>query len=106
RHARLMEEADASGETVALSAQSHDFRAVTEIVVYTPDSKGLFAKLAGAISISGGSIVDSKIFTTSDGCALDVFSVQDADGGPFGDKDRVARLHQTIRQVVAGEKRP
>ncbi|MBV9991324.1 MAG: [protein-PII] uridylyltransferase [Alphaproteobacteria bacterium] len=100
RHARLMSRADATAETVALSAESNDFRAVTEIVIYTRDSKGLFAKLAGAISISGGSIVDSKIFTTADGYALDVFSVQDAHGGPFGDAERAGRLHHTIRSVL------
>jgi [protein-PII] uridylyltransferase len=103
RHARLMADADAAGETVALTAESSKFRAVTEIVVYTPDRPGLFSMLAGAISASGGSIVDAKVFTTADRHALDVFSVQDAEGGPFGDAARVARLRQTIARTLAGE---
>jgi len=106
RHARLMTQADASSDLMSLTAESNAFRAVTEIVIYTPDHPGLFSKLAGAISVSGGSIVDAKVFTTSDGFALDVFSVQDADGGPFGDKARVARLRQTITKTLAGEVRP
>jgi [protein-PII] uridylyltransferase len=103
RHARMLAEADASGELLALAAVSNDFRAVSEITVYTPDHPGLFAQIAGAIAVSGGSIVDAKIFTTSDGFALDVFSVQDAEGGPFGDAGRVARLRQTIERTLTGE---
>ena len=80
--------------------------AVTEIVIYTPDHPGLFSRLAGAISVSGGSIVDAKIFTTSDGFALDVFWVQDGEGGPFGDGGRVERLRQTIARTLAGEIQP
>jgi [protein-PII] uridylyltransferase len=103
RHARLLAEADATGELLVLAALSNDFRSVSEIVVYTPDHPGLFAQIAGAIAVSGGSIVDAKIFTTSDGFALDVFSVQDAEGGPFGDAARIARLHQTIEKTLSGE---
>jgi [protein-PII] uridylyltransferase len=106
RHARLMAQADAKGDLMSLTAESNDFRAVTEIVIYTPDHPGLFSKLAGAISVSGGSIVDAKVFTTSDGFALDVFSVQDAEGGPFGDARRVERLRQTIVKTLTGELRP
>jgi [protein-PII] uridylyltransferase len=105
-NARLAVGADARGELLALSAESDDFRAVTEIVVYTPDHPGLFSKLAGAIAVSGGSIVDAKAFTTTDGFALDVFSVQDAEGGPFGDPARVERLRATIAKVLSGEIRP
>ncbi|MGH6871460.1 MAG: [protein-PII] uridylyltransferase [Rhizomicrobium sp.] len=105
-NARLAAGADAKGELLALSAESDDFRAVTEIVIYTPDHPGLFSKLAGAIAVSGGSIVDAKAFTTTDGFALDLFSVQDAEGGPFGDPARVARLRATIAKVLSGEIRP
>jgi [protein-PII] uridylyltransferase len=106
RHARLMTRADAGRDLMALTAESNDFRAVTEIVIYTPDHAGLFSKLSGAISISGGSVVDAKVFTTTDGFALDIFSVQDAEGGPFGDPVRVARLRQTILRTLTGEIRP
>jgi [protein-PII] uridylyltransferase len=101
--ARLTIAADAAGELLAVSAESDMFRAVTELVVYTPDHPGLFSKLAGAIAVSGGSIVDAKAFTTSDGFALDVFSLQDAEGGPFGDAPRIARLRQTIAKTLSGE---
>jgi [protein-PII] uridylyltransferase len=106
RHARLMTQADSKGELFSLSAESNDFRSVTEIVLYTPDHPGLFSQLAGAVSISGGTIVDAKAFTTTDGFALDVFSVQDADGGTFGDASRVERLRQSIERTLRGEVYP
>ena len=79
---------------------------MTEVVVYTPDHPGLFSQLAGAVAVSGGSIVDAKAFTTADGFALDVFSVQDAEGRPFGDPGRIERLRQTIAKTLAGEIMP
>ncbi len=106
RHARLMTAADADGELFSLSAESNDFRSVTEIVLYTPDHPGLFSQLAGAVSASGGTIVDAKAFTTTDGFALDVFSIQDAEGGTFGDAARVERLRQSIERTLRGEVTP
>ena len=106
RHACLTIAADANNELLAMSTESSAFRAVTDLVIYTPDHPGLFFKLAGAISVSGGSIVDAKAFTTADGFALDVFSVQDAEGGPFGDEARLARLRDTILKTLAGELLP
>jgi [protein-PII] uridylyltransferase len=102
RHARQMTDADAKGELLSMAAESNDFRSVTEIVLYTPDHPGLFSQLAGAVSASGGSIVDAKAFTSTDGFALDVFSVQDADGGPFGDAARIDRLRQSIERTLRG----
>ena len=106
RHARLMTKADADGQLLTLAADTNKFRAVTDVIVYTPDNAGLFSQFAGAIAMSGGSIVDAKAFTTSDGFALDVFSVQDAEGEAFGDKERIARLTQSIEKTLRGEIRP
>ena len=106
RHARLMAKADAEGQLLTLDASTNQFRAVTEIILYTPDNAGLFSQFAGAIAMSGGSIVDAKAFTTSDGFALDVFSVQDSEGDAFGDKERLGRLAQSIEKTLRGEVRP
>jgi [protein-PII] uridylyltransferase len=106
RHARMLAIADTKSELLAISAESNAFRAVSDIVIYTPDHAGLFSQLAGAIAVSGGSIVDAKAFTTTDGFALDVFSVQDQDGGPFGDATRITRLRQAIEKTLAGELLP
>ncbi|HEY0266830.1 MAG TPA: ACT domain-containing protein, partial [Rhizomicrobium sp.] len=106
RHARLMTAADAQNQLLTVAADSNKFRAVTDITVYTPDNAGLFSQFAGAIAMSGGSIVDAKAFTTSDGFALDVFSVQDQEGEAFSDRERLARLTQAIEKTLRGEVRP
>jgi [protein-PII] uridylyltransferase len=105
-HARLMRAADEKNEQVVVGTRGDLSNSVSEIVIYTPDHPGLFSRLAGAISVSNGSIVGAKIFTTSDGCALDVFQVQDAAGGPFGDGGRIERLKQTIVKTLTGEIMP
>ena len=53
-HARLMRAADEKNEKLAVGARTDASNSVTEIVIYTPDHAGLFSRLAGAISISGG----------------------------------------------------
>jgi [protein-PII] uridylyltransferase len=106
RHARLMAKADAAGDLMTLTAETNTFRAVTEITLYTPDHPGLFSQFAGGIAMAGGSIVDAKAFTTTDGFALDTFWVQDMEGEAFGDAERLARLRQTIERTLRGELRP
>jgi [protein-PII] uridylyltransferase len=106
RQARLMTGADAQNQLLTLAAETNRFRAVTEIILYTPDNAGLFSQFAGAIAMSGGSIVDAKAFTTSDGFALDVFSVQDAEGEAFGDAARLKRLRGAIEKTLRGEVLP
>jgi [protein-PII] uridylyltransferase len=105
-HARVITKADAEGKLLTLDASTNQFRAITEILLYTPDNAGLFSQFAGAIATAGGSIVDAKAFTTSDGFAVDVFSVQDQDGEAFGDSERLARLRKTIEKTLRGELRP
>lgn len=106
RHARVIAKADAEGKLLTLDAVTNNFRAITEILLYTPDNAGLFSQFAGAIATAGGSIVDAKAFTTSDGFAVDVFSIQDQDGEAFSDPERLARLRQAIEKTLRGELRP
>jgi [protein-PII] uridylyltransferase len=48
-------------------------------------------------------IVDAKIFTTTDGMAIDLFSIQDAEGRPLSDERRIERLRDTAMRVLGGE---
>lgn len=75
----------------------HDY---TEVFIAVPDKKGLFATLAGALSASGASIVEAKIFTRSDGMAIDVFNIQNLNGHAY---DNSAFLHKTLKSALAGK---
>ena len=106
RHARLMRVADKEKRGLTLETRVDGFRAVTETTLYAPDHPGLFARVAGAIAASGGNIVDAKIFTTTDGMALDTFFIQDTEGKAFDRSDKLAKLSTAIQRTLSGDLRP
>ncbi len=103
RWARLMRGADAEEIPLIIDTRVNQFQAMTEVTVFTADHAGLFQRLAGAIAASGASIVDARIFTTNDGMALDVFTIQDLNGKAFDRADRLSRLSSTIERTLFGE---
>jgi len=106
RHARLVREAEAAGRQLTVEHRVDQFRAVTEITVYTGDHPGLFSQIAGAMAVSGANIVDAKIITLTNGMALDTFWIQDsATGGPFDSQAKLAKLSGTVEQVLMGKLR-
>jgi [protein-PII] uridylyltransferase len=46
-----------------------------QVAVYTPDQPDLFARICGYFDHAGFSILDAKIHTATNGCALDTFQV-------------------------------
>jgi len=78
-------------------------RGATLVSVYAADQPGLFSRLAGAISLAGGNIIDARIHTTGDDRALDNFLVQDNRRGPLRDARQLARLEAAILQALAGQ---
>ncbi len=83
RQAELVRRAERDKQPLAFEHRVDVERSVTEITIYTLDTHGLFARLAGAMAISGANIVDAKIFTLANGMALDTFWIQDLEGRPF-----------------------
>ena len=104
RHAELVRRADAEATSTALDFVVDRFRARTEVLLYAPDHAGLFMKVAGALALSGVSIVSARIFTTADGMALDSFGIQ-ATGTPAAvdDPARLARIRANVIKALAGE---
>ena len=105
RHAgmvRRAEERAGDGAPLAVETRVDRFRAVTEVTVFATDERGLFARLAGAIAVAGASIVEARIFTTTDGMALDTFWVQDENARAFDDGQRLQRLVGAVRDTLAG----
>jgi [protein-PII] uridylyltransferase len=74
------------------------------MVVFAADHPGLFMRVAGALALSGASIVDARIFTTSDGMALDSFGIQNVeDLGAVDDPARLRRIRSNVAKALAGE---
>jgi [protein-PII] uridylyltransferase len=106
RHAEIVRAAEAAGEPLALDLRADPKRRVTEVTIYTPDYAGLFAQIAGGMALAGVNIVDARIFTLTNGWALDTFFVQDAEGGPIERREQIARLKTRIADCLAGTVRP
>ena len=106
RHARLACEAGLQSDDLTIRSRVDHGRSATEVTVYGPDHPGLFARITGAMAVRGANIVDAKIYTTSDGMALDTFWIQDDGGGAFDQPERLARLSSSIEEALAGSLRP
>ncbi len=102
RHFKMMREAERKGEPLHVESRHHPTLDVTEIVIYSPDHPGLFARIAGAMALSGASIVDARISTLVNGMALDTFGIQDVSGRAFDSPERIAKLTARIEQAVKG----
>ena len=99
RNARLI--AGAGDAQLSIGAQVYPERGATLVTVYAADHPGLFYRIAGAISVAGGNIIDARIHTTRDGMALDNFLVQDPYGRPFDEAGQLARLQRAIEDALA-----
>ncbi|MCJ8158035.1 [protein-PII] uridylyltransferase [Sphingomonas sp. LaA6.9] len=99
RNARLV--AAASENPLSIEAQVYPERGATLVTVYASDHPGLFYRVAGAIHLAGGSIIDARIHTTRDGMALDNFLVQDPFGQPLDEPQRLKRLETAIEDALA-----
>lgn len=106
RNARLMADTDKKGLDLGVAAHVEDERDMTEVTVYAKDRRGLFARITGALAELGANIVDAKIFTTADGMALDNFTVQDAEGRPFDEPRKLARIKEIIERAVLTDHKP
>jgi [protein-PII] uridylyltransferase len=101
-HANLIRDAEAGDRKLTISSRVEEARDATEIVIYTPDHPGLFAAIAGAMALAGASVVGAKVMTLSNGMALDMFRIQDADGSAFASPDRLVRLTERIEAALSG----
>ncbi|MFZ5931801.1 MAG: [protein-PII] uridylyltransferase [Pseudomonadota bacterium] len=106
KHARFVMDARAKGGPFHMKYETDTARGVTEVTLFAPDHAGLFARVAGAFASIGANIVDAKIFTTSDGMALDMFLVQDAEGGALTEEKKLQRLSEILHKTLEGRHRP
>ena len=104
RNARFLDGADRSPDRAGhVETQVQEERGATLVSVYAKDQPGLFYRIAGAISLAGGNIIDARIHTTDDGMALDNFLAQDMSGGPFADPHQLKRLKAEVLKALEGQ---
>lgn len=72
----------------------------TEIMVYTPDRKGLFVDMTAGIERLNLSIWDARIHTTRYRYALDTFVVLDHANQPITDERELARIQSAMQEQM------
>jgi [protein-PII] uridylyltransferase len=102
-HFEMMRKAESEGQPLRVEVKQLPARGITELTIYAPDHPGLFARMAGAMALSGANIVDAKIITLANSMALDTFRIQDNNGGPFDQPDRLDRLRVRIERAIVGQ---
>ncbi|HYU58411.1 MAG TPA: ACT domain-containing protein, partial [Actinomycetota bacterium] len=101
RHRALLEprplavELRTSVEPEAVGTRSY------RLAVAALDRPGLLSKIAGALALSGLSILSAEVSTTDDGIALDVFVVEPAFHGDV-DEERWRRFRGDLRRALEG----
>ncbi len=106
RHARLVLAAEQDSRLLTIDTRVDSYLQATEVTVYTTDHPGLFSRIAGAMAVAGASIDAARIFTLTNGMALDTFIIEDAQGGPFDQPGKLAKLSVAIEKTLSGRLRP
>ncbi|MEO1091676.1 MAG: [protein-PII] uridylyltransferase [Pseudomonadota bacterium] len=102
-HAHLIAEVEREKRLLGLRLVADAYQDRTDLTVYAPDHPGLFMEVAGALALSGASIVDAHVFTTQESMALDSFGIQDADRHhAVDDPRRLQRIHDNVEKALAG----
>ncbi len=86
---------------LSIHCEYYAARGATLVTVIGSDHPGLFYRIAGAIHLAGGNIIDARIHTTRVGMALDNFLVQDPLGRPFREESQLERLTTAIEDALA-----
>jgi [protein-PII] uridylyltransferase len=90
-----------SSREVRTLVQAGGRPATYALTVVAADRPGLLSLIAGALSLSGLSILTAQVFTTEDGVAVDVFEVE----GAFDAEVREERwrdFRSTLRKAIEG----
>jgi len=106
RHAEIVRDAQNNATPLVLETRAVEDMDVTEVLIHTLDHPGLFASIAGAMSLSGANIVDAKITTMGNGMALDTFWVQDGEEHAITSAAKLKRLKKRIEDALTGRIRP
>jgi [protein-PII] uridylyltransferase len=74
----------------------------TDLTITAPDRPGLLAAFAGALAAHRIDIIHAEVFSTSDGRALDVFTVRGRTGGPI-ERERWRAARKDLKAILTGK---
>lgn len=74
---------------------------IYEVLVVAADRPGLLSWIAGALALSGVSILSAHVFTTEDGAAIDLFEVEGAFDPEIAEA-RWRKFRTSLRRAIEG----
>ncbi len=74
-----------------------------QVLIYTPDQKGLFARICGYFDRIGYTIMEARIHTTLDGRALDTFQVMHRSAEAEHYRDTLKRIETELQRRIETE---
>ena len=77
-------------------------RGITELAIVTRDEPGLFAKIAGVLSLNGVNIIDAQLFTLPDGTVLDLLWVADLAQKPIRESGLWREIDKEMEEAIKG----
>ena len=98
-HTEVIAAASAS-ELPLVAVRHHPEAGGTEMMVYTPDRKGLFVDMTAGIERLNLSIWDARIHTTRFGYALDTFVVLDHANQPITDATHLEQIRKKMHDQL------
>ena len=101
KHAELI--SSAAEKSVVTRTETDSFTAITDLTVYAPDHPRLLALITGACAAASANIAGAKIFTTTDGMALDTILIQREFAEEEDERRRAERIADLIRKALRGE---
>ncbi|MBF0370515.1 MAG: [protein-PII] uridylyltransferase [Magnetococcales bacterium] len=78
----------------------------TNLLIHTQDHPGLIVKISGALAARSANILSANIHTSKDGMALDIFVLEDWQGGAIESEQKLERIHEALTQVLKGQVLP
>jgi len=90
-----------SGHAIVNDVRQISEKGFSELAVVTRDAPGLFAKIAGALSLNGVNIIDAQLYTLPNGTVLDLLWVTDIAGHPISDEARWRVITRQLEQAIA-----
>ena len=75
-------------------------RSLTIVDIVTRDRQGIFEKVSGAFAVTGINILGARAVTRKDGLAIDVFYVEDGNGGVVSDAKTRNRFEECIHSFL------
>lgn len=92
----------AKADQISSRFSQDEARDATRACFFVVDHPGLFSRMAGALALSGASVVEARNFTDSKGMSSTIFWIQDAEGHPI-EEIRHDRLKKSIHRALRGD---